>query len=72
MFLCNSFNFDKMMCYNLCRKEALLFKDNTLSNNNSKKDYAEGCKGNGREACYKLCRLEHEASIKTCLEICCS
>lgn len=61
------------MCNNLCVKQTLIAdKIKSLSNNLSeKKDYAEGCTGNGREACYKLCRLEHGASIKTCLNICC-
>lgn len=62
------------MCNRFCLKEALIVdKKNSLANNlQENKDYAEGCKGNAREACYKLCRLEHGASIKTCLNICCS
>ncbi|RNA20925.1 hypothetical protein BpHYR1_025518 [Brachionus plicatilis] len=72
--LCDNLKFEKLMCNNLCRQEGYLLRKNKLSLNIShdKSNYGEGCQGNGREICYKLCRLEHEASIETCLDICCS
>jgi hypothetical protein len=62
LLLCYNMNLDKNVCDAVCKPYSkfnfkLDDKNNTDVTIHSK--YGDGCTGNGRETCYKLCRLSH-------------
>ena len=80
LLLCNHIGLSKAVCDQVCDSQASIESEHNQKeinkaevavDNIEKQNFKEGCIGNGREICYKSCRLHKKESIKTCLCACC-
>jgi hypothetical protein len=64
LLLCYNLYLTKSVCDTVCKvpnADGELKNRDANTNNDLTKYTGDGCTGNGRETCYKLCRLEHSA-----------